>query len=380
MARQDRTSGSGREHQESQEPVQDGTSAVMFGWITLWSFVVLILAAAGQTSLLVWLPRLAPTNAMKMLLTVIVLAYWLLLAVVFAWVVHRQIDDRLERPMRLLGHAARRVAKGDFSTRIPPRHTAGDANWDSTDQMFADFNTMTEELSGIETMKNDFISNVSHEIRNPLAVIRNYATLMERSPDMPADRCRECARTIADAAARLNDLVTAILKLNKLESQTIVTQASDFDLCRQLADEVIALDDLFTERDIDLAIDMEDRAPVHGDPGITALIWSNVLGNALKYTETGGHVRLTERSDTDAGMIVVEIADDGCGMGEDDRRHVFDKFYQGDTAHAAQGNGLGMAMVKRAVELSRGSVAVSSVKGEGAVVTVRLPMAAAHVG
>lgn len=163
------------------------------------------------------------------------------------------------------------------------------------------------------------------------------------------------------------------LKLNKLESQTIVSQAVDYDLTRQLTDEILTLDDLFTEKNIDLGCDLEDRAMVHADLGITTLIWSNILGNALKYTESGGHVSFTQRSH--GNMVSVEISDDGCDMTPDEAAHMFDKFYQGDTSHAAQGNGLGMAMVKRAVDLSRGFIDVTSTKGQGATIIVRLPAA-----
>lgn len=257
-----------------------------------------------------------------------------------------------------------------FQGRTKVRKNSGVRN--STDQMFADFNTMVEELGGIETMKNDFVSNVSHEIRNPLAVIKNYATMM-RDMDMDKAQREECVRTIISASERLNALVTNILKLNKLESQTIVSQAVDYDLTRQLTDEILTLDDLFTEKNIDLGCDLEDRAMVHADLGITTLIWSNILGNALKYTESGGHVSFTQRSH--GNMVSVEISDDGCDMTPDEAAHMFDKFYQGDTSHAAQGNGLGMAMVKRAVDLSRGFIDVTSTKGQGATIIVRLPAA-----
>ncbi|WP_241222854.1 HAMP domain-containing sensor histidine kinase [Bifidobacterium samirii] len=349
------------------------TSGPLSGWIVLWSFVAFIAAAAGQMSLIIWLPRLLPVfDEVGYLLAFVVIVYWLALAVAFAWWTGRQIHERVERPMMRIGEAAGRVAQGDFSVYLAPDHLEGGRDWNSTDQMFADFNTMVEELGGIETMKNDFVSNVSHEIRNPLAVIRNYAALL-RNPDMDESRRTECVRTIIAASDRLNALVTNILKLSRLESQTIVSQAVDMDVARQLAEEIITLDDLFTQKDIDLECDLEDRALIHADPDITALIWSNILGNALKYTESGGHVRVRQWSD--GGMVLVEIADDGCGMTEGEVARMFDKFYQGDTSHAAQGSGLGMAMVRRAVDLSRGFIDVRSAKGQGTTVTVRLPAA-----
>lgn len=341
------------------------------GRIILWSFVTFLLAAAGQMTLIVWLPRLLPIFD-QWYLAVVIIVYWLALAVAFAWAIGRQIHERIERPMQKIGEAAGKVAKGDFSVYVAPRHVEGSRDWDSTDQMFADFNTMVAELGGIETMKNDFVSNVSHEIRNPLAVIKNYATMM-RDMNMDKAQREKCAQTIISASERLNTLVADILKLNKLENQTIVSEAVDYDLTRQLTDEILALDDLFTAKNIDLDCDIEDMAMVHADPGIVTLIWGNILGNALKYTEPGGHVSLTQRSR--GGMVSVEISDDGCGMTPDEVVHMFDKFYQGNTAHTAQGNGLGLAMVKRAVDLSRGFIDVASTKGQGTTIAVRLPAA-----
>ncbi|KFI94158.1 histidine kinase [Bifidobacterium saguini DSM 23967] len=340
--------------------------------VVLWSFLVFVLAAAGQTSLIVWLPRWLP-EANRWYLAVVILAYWLLLAIVFAALIGRQINERLERPMRDLGEAAGRVAQGDFSVYVAPRHVEGTRQWNSTDQMFADFNTMVAELGSIETMKNDFVSNVSHEIKNPLAIITTHAKALERDT-ISDERRKAYVRTIVDASTRLNTLVTNTLKLNKLESQSIVAQAADYDVASQLTDAALALYDLFDAKGVALELDVEDHATVHADPGIVSLIWSNVLGNALKYTEPGGHVKLCQTSTS--SEITVEIIDDGCGMSETEAARIFDKFYQGATAHAAEGNGLGMAMVKRAIDLSHGTISVRSSQGSGTTVTVTLPAAA----
>lgn len=340
--------------------------------VVLWSFLVFVLAAAGQTSLIVWLPRWL-SEEHRWYLAVVILAYWLLLAIVFAALIGRQINDRLEQPMRELGAAAGRVAQGDFSVYVAPRHVEGTRQWNSTDQMFADFNTMVGELGSIETMKNDFVSNVSHEIKNPLAIITTHAKALERGT-VSDERRKAYAGVIVDASARLNTLVTNTLKLNKLESQSIVAEAADYNVASQLTDAALALYDLFDAKGVALELDVEDHATVHADPGIVSLIWSNVLGNALKYTESDGHVTLRQRSTSDG--VTVEIIDDGCGMSETEAAHIFDKFYQGATTHAAEGNGLGMAMVKRAVELSCGTITVRSSQGSGTTVTITLPASA----
>ncbi|WP_338023134.1 HAMP domain-containing sensor histidine kinase [Bifidobacterium miconis] len=339
------------------------------GRVVLRSFVVFVLAAAGQTSLIVWLPRLWPEGN-RWYLAVVILAYWLVLAVVFSALIGRQIRERLERPMRELSEAAGSVARGDFSVYVAPRHVEGSSAWDATDQMFADFNTMVAELGGIETMKSDFVANVSHEIKNPLAIIETHAKALRRKT-VSDERRIAYAGVIADASARLNRLVTNTLKLNKLESQTIVAEAVDYDLPRQLTDTAAMLVDMFDRKGIAFDCDVEERATIHADPGLLDIVWSNILGNALKYTEPGGHVTLRQTSD--AGAVIVEVSDDGCGMSADEVAHMFDKFYQGDTAHAAEGNGLGMAMAKRAVELSHGAISARSRRGVGTTVTVTLP-------
>nr|WP_240945081.1 HAMP domain-containing sensor histidine kinase [Bifidobacterium sp. DSM 109958] len=223
-------------------------------------------------------------------------------------------------------------------------------------------------------MKSDFVSNVSHDIRNPLAIIETHARALAR-PNVSEERRIAYARTIAEAAGRLDALVSNTLKLTKLESQGIVPEARDYDLSRQLTDAALALIDMFEAKGVTLDVDVADHAIVHADPGILDIAWSNILGNALKYTEPGGHVTLHQwtKVGADGPLLAVEVMDDGCGMGETEVAHVFDKFYQGDTPHAGEGNGLGMAMVKRAVELSHGRVTVTSVKRAGTVVAVTLP-------
>lgn len=332
----------------------------------IWTFVILSVLAGGQALILasyVHLPALPWQFVAGMT------GYWLIVASVYATVGFFQVRNRFEKPLQRFQEATRQVSQGDFDVYLEPGHASGTHDWNSLDQMFSDFNMMVGELGSIETMKNDFVANVSHEIKNPLAIIENYAQVL-RKTDLTDERRSEYAGIIVSASQRLNVLVTNTLKLNKLESQGIVDAAEDYDLPRQLTDAVLALVDLFEAKNIELDCKVEDRALVHADPGILDIVWANVLGNALKYTDSGGHVLLTQTSDD--RTITVEIADDGCGMSAEEVNRVFDKFYQGNTTHAAEGNGLGMAMVKRAIQLSKGTVTIRSAQGVGTTVTIKL--------
>ncbi|MCI1634965.1 HAMP domain-containing sensor histidine kinase [Bifidobacterium sp.] len=337
-------------------------------YMFIWTFALLCVLAGGQALILgayAKLPSFPPMFVAGMT------GYWAIVAGTLSLITYLQIRKRLE-PMRKFSEASRQVASGDFSVYLEPEHLPESTQWDANDEMFEDFNTMVHELGSIETMKNDFVANVSHEIKTPLAIIQSYVQLLGKS-DLSDEQRSRYAATVTDASERLGQFVTNILKLSKLENQGISLQIENCDLPRQLSDAVLAYSDLFDAKNVTFDVDMEDRALVKADSGVLEVVWSNILGNALKFTERGGHVSLRQSSDND--IVSVEIRDNGCGMSKEELAHVFDKFYQGDTSHAARGNGLGMAMVRRAVELSGGTVTLSSVAGQGTEVLVRLPAA-----
>ncbi len=271
------------------------------------------------------------------------------------------------RPLRRLGEASRRIAGGEFSVRVE-KLRRGNAY---VDTLFEDFNKMAEALATIETLQGDFIANVSHEIKTPLSVIQSYATALEK-PDLGPECREEYTNTIIDASQRLNALVTNILKLSKLENQEIAPALEEYDLCRQLCDCALAFEDLWEAKGITFAADLDDRAVIRADQSMLEIVWNNLLSNALKFTEPGGTVTLTQTSEADA--VTVTVSDTGCGMDEETVKRIFDKFYQGDTSHAQEGNGLGLALVRRVVDRLNGTLSVSSEPGQGSAVTVRLPI------
>ena len=296
--------------------------------------------------------------------------YWGLVSFVFVLITMAMRKRTWEKPVKKLGEAARRVTEGDFSVHIDPIRK--DGKKDFVEVMFDDFNKMVDELSSIEMLTGDFVSNVSHEIKTPLAVIQSYATALQKE-DISSRERKEYSDTIITASEKLNTLVTNILKLSKLENQKIVPTLENYDLCSQLAECALSFEEPLESKNITFNADMDDRAIVNADRNMLEIVWNNLLSNAIKFTPHGGEITLSQTSDEDS--ITVSVTDNGAGMDENTMHRIFDKFYQGDTSHSSEGNGLGLALVLRVVELSGGEISVKSKHDEGSIFTVSLKAA-----
>lgn len=220
------------------------------------------------------------------------------------------------------------------------------------------------------TLRTDFISNVSHELKTPLAVIQNYASLLGK-PNLSEKERLEYAASIHSAAQGLNSLITNILKLNKLENQQIFPAKQKFDLGEQLRECLLSFENAWEKKQLEIKTDIKDGMILHNDSELLEIVWNNLFSNAVKFTDTGGTISIT--AGTDGGFAVVTVADTGCGIGKKDGKHIFEKFYQGDTSHATGGNGLGLALVKRVVDIIDGDISVESEPGKGSTFTVRIP-------
>lgn len=273
----------------------------------------------------------------------------------------------VERPVKRIISAAEEIMRGNFSVRIQPIHSIDSS--DGFDVIIGCINRMAEELSGIETLRTDFIANVSHELKTPLAVLQNYAAMLQR-PGLPEGQREEYAKTIVDTSRRLSALVTNILKLNKLENQQIYPEKTVYNLGEQLCQCLLSFEDVWEEKDIELEINLADGVMIESDPELLTLVWNNLISNAMKFTP--GHGRVAVSLEAAGEFAVVRVTDTGCGISPEVGGHMFEKFYQGDTSHATQGNGLGLALVRRVVDIVGGDISVDSEVGKGSSFAVKI--------
>ncbi len=273
----------------------------------------------------------------------------------------------VERPVKHITDAAEKIIQGDFSVRVKPQSKFGT---DETFNRIIDcFNKMAEELGSVETLRTDFIANVSHEMKTPLAVMQNYGTLLQ-APDLSDEKRIEYAKGITDGSRRMADMMTNILKLNRLENQQIYPQVSEFDLGEQLCECLLQYENVWEKANIEIETDIAENVKVKADAELLGHVWNNLFSNAFKFTPSGGTVTVS-LSATEHHAIV-KVTDTGCGMTPDVGAHIFEKFYQGDTSHSVQGNGLGLALVKRVIDIMQGEIGVESAVGKGSTFTVRI--------
>ena len=272
----------------------------------------------------------------------------------------------VDRPVKMITDAAQRIMNGDFSARVKHMHGGG---MEGFNQIGESINKMAEELSSVETLRTDFIANVSHEMKTPLAVMKNYGTLLQ-APDLPEEKRVEYAKAITDASRRLADMMTNILKLNRLENQQIYPNPTTFDLGEQLCESLLQYESTWERKNIEIETDIAENVLVSADAELLSLVWNNLFSNAFKFTYDGGKVTLFLSSDDK--YATVKISDTGCGMSAEVGAHIFEKFYQGDTSRATQGNGLGLALVKRVIDILEGEISVESAVGVGTTFTVRI--------
>ena len=273
----------------------------------------------------------------------------------------------VERPVREIQAALDKLIEGDFGTRITVSKEM--SNEHHFDEIAHSINALAEELSGVETLRTDFIANVSHELKTPLAAIQHYGMMLQESFLSETDRL-EYAGIITESSGRLTSLITNILKLNKLENQQIFPAVKKYNLSEQLCESLLQFETIWEKKEIQIATDIAEGIVIVSDAQLLSLCWNNLLSNAFKFTEKGGQVSLTLTANETYATI--KIADTGCGITPEIGAHIFEKFYQGDTSHATQGNGLGLALVKRVVDIMHGEIDVESVPGTGSIFTVTI--------
>lgn len=329
-------------------------------------FSVFSIVALNGTFLVLILVEVSSKNFDKSIIALVGALYLLFGCLISAALIYFIKGRVYHNKIKVFYDAAAAVAKGDFSVRVPTYFTKPKSEMD---YLAINFNKMLAEISSLDNMKDDFIADVSHEIKTPLSVIQGYADYLNKN-NVTQEEQEDCVNNICIAVNNLKNLTSNILKLNKLENQTIV-QKEKYSLDEQLRCCVLSMEDIIDEKNIELIIELAE-VDINADKGLWEIVWNNLLYNAIKFNDVGGFVRIElESQGTDA---VVTITDNGCGMGTDVVERIFEKFYQGDNSHSGNGNGLGMALVKKVVDLHDCSIIVNSEIGKGTEIKVFLPV------
>lgn len=273
-----------------------------------------------------------------------------------------------KKPVEIILDATHRITKGDFSVQIKPLHKQ--KSYDEFDIIIEDFNKMAAELSTIETLKTDFIANVSHELKTPLSVIQNYSTMLQ-NPGLDEATRLEYAKKLSQASKNLSELITSILRLNKLENQQIFPNYEKYNLSEQICESLLKFEEQWEEKGLEISVELDEGIEVIADRELLDIVWSNLMSNAVKFSSSGGIISI--KTDSNEKYVTVSVSDQGCGMAEETQAHIFEKFYQGDKSHSTKGNGLGLALVKRVVDIIKGDIYVESELGKGSTFTVKIP-------
>lgn len=300
------------------------------------------------------------------LIAILILIVVVMLSTICTFVDYLRRKFWVERPTREILSATERIASGDFSVRLTPKHPYG--HYNEYDVIMDNINTMAMELGKSAMVNSDFISNVSHELKTPLTVIQNYVTLLQDDTLSSEERAKY-ATTLMSASKRLTSLVTNILQLNRLEHQQIAPIMEDFDLTEALTLCILQYEEQLDAKQLILEPDL-DPVTITSSPSHLDLVWSNLISNAIKFTEPGGTISVSLRDEGDE--VTVSVSDTGCGIDSEAGERIFEKFFQADTSHASEGNGLGLPLVKRIIDILGGKISVSSEVGVGSTFTITL--------
>lgn len=266
-------------------------------------------------------------------------------------------------PIKKLDAAMEKVADGDFSVRLTEHSSSKEVM-----EVYSGFNLMVHELNATEILQTDFVTNVSHEFKTPINAIEGYSTLLQSGDNLNEDQ-QQYVEKIMFNTRRLSSLVGSILLLSRLENQQISTGQTRYRLDEQIRQSIVAQEDAWENKCIRLEVDL-DRIDFLGNESMLRHVWDNLIGNAIKFSPQNGTVwiQLTQ----DGKNVLCTVEDRGPGIPEAAKKHIFDKFYQADSSHKQEGNGLGLALAKRIVTIAGGEISVENVPAGGCRFTVTL--------
>lgn len=268
------------------------------------------------------------------------------------------------RPLHTLIRAIHEVSAGNYNVKIHLEHPKEFL------ELSECFNQMTEALAKIEMFRSDFINNFSHEFKTPIVSMLGFARLL-KSQKLDTCQSQEYLDIIIEESRRLAELSTTVLNLSKIESLTLLTNKTVYSLSEQIRESILLLESKWSKKQIDFDIDM-DEIMIKADGALLKQVWMNLLDNAIKFSPAKGRITVILRSSN--GNVVFSVKDQGAGIDDKIKKFIFDKFYQGDASHHMEGNGLGLPLVKKILELHKGDVTVKSQVGKGSVFIITLPL------
>lgn len=274
-----------------------------------------------------------------------------------------QLSRYFFNPIKKLRSAMDKIADGDYSVRLEDISSSKEIM-----EIYTGFNLMAHELSVTEILQTDFVSNVSHEFKTPITAIEGFSVLLQESENLDEDQL-DCIDKILFNSRRLSSLLGSILLLNKLENQQVATKQSKYRLDEQIRQSVVALESAWEQKNIELDVDLE-RLYYCGSEAMMRHVWDNLIANAIKFTPENSKVKILLREE--GAHLTVRVADQGPGLSEETQKHMFDKFYQGDTSHKQDGNGLGLALVKRILSIEQAGIYAENLPEGGCCFTVKL--------
>lgn len=334
--------------------------SILFSLILFLIFIVTTLIT-GTTGLIALKMGLIDIEAEHNPVIILIIA--LFASLIIGMLISLFIRPIFIKPLKKIIEATDKLASGDFSVRLNER---GPHEMESISQSF---NRMAEELGGIEVLRTDFINNFSHEFKTPIVSIKGFAEMLKYA-DLTEEQRNEYLDIVIDESARLSALATNVLNLSKIETQSILAETQRFNIGEQLRQCILLLDSKIEKKELELSADIGDPYFV-GSKELLSQVWVNLLDNAIKFTPEKGNidVSLIEKNTG----IIITIKDSGCGIKSESIPHIFDKFYQADTSHATQGNGIGLAVAEKIIKLHGGDITVHSELCKGTTFTVYLP-------
>lgn len=329
------------------------------------SFSLLVLVELWLTSILISAVKAVLYHGFGVTLNLPEVLSALIFGTLVSSVVTTYMGKWIFEPIQKLGNAISQIAAGNFDVRLDENQ-----RFEAVRTLYKNFNQMADELQSTEILQTDFVSNVSHEFKTPINAIEGYATLLQGSGQSASAEQDGYVDRILFNTRRLSKLVSNILLLSKVDNQVIQTNQTQFRMDEQIRQSVVMLEPEWEKKEVEFDVELE-RTEYVGNETLLLHVWNNLIGNAIKFNPQGGTVKL--KLFREAADIVFTVEDEGPGIAESARKHIFDRFYQSDSSHKDEGNGLGLALVKQILRLSDGSITVENAESGGCRFTVRLP-------